>query len=166
MPPEVEGARWVPLTSNKWSLVDADDYERVMVRGWCASRQERKGVVYWYATATTKLDKIRLHRFILCPERGVLVDHRNGDTLDNRRQNLREATRAQNAMNRKATTGRPFKGVTVCKRTGRFIAHLAVGGRWVNLGRFDTQEEAARAYDAGARIHFGEFARTNFSEVA
>lgn len=105
-----------------------------------------------------------LHRLVLGAKKGQIVDHINGNPLDNRRANLRLATRSQNLFNR----GRPkhntsgFKGVHFCKRTKRYRASIRANNRVVRLGRFDTAAKAARAYDKAARVHHGDFAQLNF----
>lgn len=96
------------------------------------------------------------------------VDHINGDKADNRLSNLREARHQENLCNRGANKtwrgGRrvrsAFCGVSYTQ--GRWVAGITAGGRRIYLGRFPTEEEAARAYDAAAREHHGEFARLNF----
>ena len=101
----------------------------------------------------------------------VKVDHRDGNTLDNRRENLRVATAAQNVRNarkkRSATTSR-YKGVFFTRgRKGRSLskpwqAQIRRGGKNRYLGCFETAEAAALAYDTAARETFGEFACLNF----
>jgi hypothetical protein len=98
-----------------------------------------------------------------------LVDHVNGDGLDNRRANLRVATRAENQRN---TRGRPqhrasmHKGVALCagKRVRPWRATIQIDGHQVHLGYFGEEEDAARAYNAAALLHFGEFAFLNSFE--
>lgn len=86
------------------------------------------------------------------------LDHINGNRSDNRIANLREATNSQNQANRRPSPGRVFKGVVLCKKSGKF--HAQVACRYLSC--HETAEEAARAYDAAALQLYGEFALTNF----
>lgn len=100
-------------------------------------------------------------------ERSVDVDHINGNGLDNRKVNLRLSSRAQNLANTRGQSGTsPFKGVSYCKKTGRWKAQITVKGVNRNLGRFLTQEEAAVAYNVAAVEAWGEFAFQNILDVA
>lgn len=107
---------------------------------------------------------IRMHRLIMgASARHVLVDHINGDATDNRRQNLRLATKAQNNMNRKARIGASgFKNVCWCRDTKKWRSRVKINGRLVNGRRFGSIEEAARHADELAIKHHGEFANLNF----
>lgn len=92
------------------------------------------------------------------------IDHVNGDRVDNRLENIREASRAENARNRgvKEKVGQTgYKGVQPY-RNGRFVANIKANGRFIYLGIFNEARQAAAAYDAAARRYHGEFARTNF----
>jgi hypothetical protein len=117
--------------------------------------------------ATIGQKQILLHRFILGLTDGkILVDHKNGDTRDCQRSNMRIATEGQNRANQKKTRGASrFKGVTLHRKSGKWDAQI--GGRMGHrhLGRFDSEEDAARAYDIAAKERFGEFARPNFAEA-
>src|SRR5207253_3852593 len=95
------------------------------------------------------------------------VDHRNGDGLDNRRENLRLVAHAQNCRNQRL---RPhssrFKGVTFNRELGRWHAAIMVDYRRIHLGTFDSEEEAALAYDEASRELHGEYGRPNFTGAA
>src|SRR6185503_3104564 len=100
-----------------------------------------------------------LHRTLTdCPD-GLVVDHRSGNSLDNRRLNLRICTHAENSRNRvKAASGSlRFKGLS--RHRGKYIAYITVDRKRRYLGVFASQEEARAAYARGAALYHGEFAR-------
>lgn len=109
---------------------------------------------------------VYLHRLIIGAGSGDLVDHINRNPLDNRTANLRLATRSQNAANRGAdrrrngTTSR-HKGVSFNKARGKWCAYIHVDGKTRSLGRFEAEDDAARAYNKAAVEAWGEFARLN-----
>jgi hypothetical protein len=113
-----------------------------------------------------------MHRLILAPPDGMEVDHADRNGLNNRRANLRIATRAQNLQNRGSHTrsGQPstseFKGVSWDKARAAWKANINVHGRQEHLGRYSSEVEAARAYDLRAHEAFGPFAFLNFPEGA
>jgi hypothetical protein len=107
-----------------------------------------------------------MHRFILgATDRKVKVDHKDRDGLNNQRYNLRPSTNGQNNMNsskRSDGNSSKYKGVCWHKRYGKFQAGIKLNGRSKYLGMFTDELQAALAYDAAAREHFGEFALCNF----
>lgn len=109
--------------------------------------------------------KVLLHRVIMQPERGQLVDHINGDGLDNRRCNLRICSREENSRNsRPHGKTSKYKGVSWRKKDGLWVMHIRGGGeRATEI--FKDEEQAARRYDELAKELHGEFAYLNFPNV-
>jgi hypothetical protein len=107
---------------------------------------------------------VSLHREIMNAPKGILVDHQNGNGLDNRRVNLRLATYSQNNINRpkKANTSSKYRGVCFEKSCQEWGAFMRINGRQTRLGRFKNEIDAAKAYDKAARKYHKEFARLNF----
>lgn len=159
----VENAVSFEIKPGTLVTVDECDAKRVLAYKWWLNDSRRS--VY---AATDFIfpgvgkRKVYLHRFIVGATQDVIVDHVNGDTLDNRRSNLRFATNSQNIANQKLRDGRKFRGTTF--KHGKFFAQLHTGGKNHNLGSYEKEEDAARAYDAAALRHFGEFARLNFPQ--
>lgn len=89
------------------------------------------------------------------------VDHRDGNTQNNKPTNLREATLTQNQANKRQGSSNPYKGITLDKRTGKWIAQIRKNGKNFRLGTFVRAEDAAKAYDEAAKQLHGGYARTN-----
>lgn len=148
--------------SNGEAMIDYNDWCEVKGYTW---RIDKRGYVV-RSTRSRALGlafTFRLHREIMKAPKGVEVDHKNGNKLDNRKSNLRFATKPQNQWNSKMrinnTSG--FKGVSFEKAKGKYAARIRVGSKYFRCGYFCTAIEAAAAYDAAATHYFGEFARTN-----
>lgn len=107
-----------------------------------------------------------MHRLLTKAPKGMMVDHRNGNSLDNTRFNIRVCTALQNCVNRAGYGSSGYKGVRWMERSKKWYAVLKINGKDTYLGGrgFSTREEAARVYDDSARKHHGEFARLNFPE--
>ena len=153
----------IKLTRGKVALVDDKDYVSFSSFRWRAS-ETKSG---FYAVRQIYISKYKtkpcfLHRLILGEPEGLIVDHINGDSLDNRRKNLRTCTHQQNIANRKIsknnTTG--FKGV-VRDRKG-FRAEIKVWGKKIHLGSYKNPIDAAHSYDLASKKYFKNFARPNF----
>jgi hypothetical protein len=146
----------IPLTKGKVAIVDDEDFEALSAHKWYAI----KGGTRFYAVRSSgKPTKIKMHRAIMQPRDGMDIDHISGDGLDNRRENLRVATRSQNMMNVgvRKNNNLGVKGVRL--HQGKYEARIQINGRLKYLGRFPAIPEAAAAYAAAAQIHHGEFAR-------
>lgn len=171
--------REIPLSRGKVALVDDEDYERVSKFTWTANpgRPKRHApelnwrAARWTGPKAGPRHVIYLHQEILGPvPPGSVIDHINGNGLDNRRANLRICSSKENVRSMHARRGRSgFKGVFEkhpknCVLKKPFLAQIVVDQKQINLGYYATADEAARVYDAAAKKYFGEFAQLNFPE--
>ena len=156
--------REIPLTKGQVAIVDAADYEALAQHKWCALWI--KDTKTFYAIRNLPMvnrkrqGMVLMHREILQAPRGSQVDHRDGDGLNNRRANIRLATKAQNMWNMKtpASNTSGLKGASYNKRDRTWDSRIKREGRQYCLGSFSTAGEAHAAYvEAAKRLH-GEFA--------
>lgn len=157
-----DGTATITLTKGFVAIIDSEDIGKVAGFTWYASHSSG-GVHYAKAHMRDGRNEY-LHRLLLgLPD--AEIDHIDGNPLNNRRSNLRLATSSQNSANTRARAGRTLpKGVYLTK-SGRFEAKIQIKGESIFIGVYDSPEEAARAYDKAAVIHFGDFARLNFPLV-
>lgn len=155
--------RTIPLTKGKQTIVDPEDYEELNKRKWCSLRGDKTSKPRYYACRKKNGRKVIMHRQIMnCPE-GMEVDHINGDTLDNRKCNLRICTHLQNAHNSMSRIGTSsYKGVCYKKVNRKWVAQIGFMNGKKHIGYFTIEVLAAKAYDDRASELFGEFARLNF----
>ena len=150
----------IPLTKGLHAIVDPEDYERLMMWKWHATRSNSG----WYARRSTNPGRVLLHWEVMGIEYKGRLDHINRNGLDCRRSNMRICDHAENLRNRRAwgPTSR-FRGVCWDKQANRWRASITRGGICTSLGCFSSEEDAARAYDAAALQHPG-VKRLNFPE--
>lgn len=159
--------RKIPLGDSLFTIVSPEDYYWLSKSHWVPRKHQGLITAVRFINDPDKETKISsMHRVIMNPPKGFLVDHRNLNSLDNTRPNLRNATRSQNQFNRnkiKSKTSSRFMGVCFDKRRKKWCAYITVEGKRIWLGYFDSEIEAAKAYDEAAKKYHGEFARLNFS---
>ncbi len=161
--------RKIVMTQGKFALVDQEDYSRLSQYRWYPQRNRHNIYAYRFDQRVKgqKFKSYPMHRDIMNVPDGLVVDHINGNGLDNRKANLRLGTYAQNSWNRpkaRVKCSSKYKGVCMDKKDGKFQAQICVHGSRIYLGRFDTQKEAAIAYDKAAKFFHGEFAKLNLNK--
>lgn len=159
----------VPLTAGLFATIDVGDFRTVVKHGWCAIKAHGT----WYAQANVKVDgkwkRIFLHRLLVKVPPGMQVDHKDRNGLNCARGNLRIATRSSNQKNtgRKNTLGRTsrYKGVCWANHLSSWVAQCVVGGKNIMIGQYDSEEDAALAYDHCTYHQNHEFSLLNFPEL-
>lgn len=159
----------IKLSKGKVAVVDDADFQLVSKYKWSVSQNNSSSSgkkVLFYAVTTINRKTTYMHRLIALPPTGLQVDHRNHDTLDNRRQNLRVCSRTQNQANRETLPQKKsrFRGVHWNRENRNWVAHIKVNQKGKHLGAFSEEGEAAKAYDAAAECAFGEYAILNYPE--
>jgi len=161
--------RRIPLTRGKFAIVDPQDLAPLLRYKWHLAQCPTSAyAAAWTTTAKNgKRKRIWMHRQILNVPPQMCCDHINHNGLDNRRANLRIATRAQNSANRQKRnqhTRSIYKGLEWDKKQKKWKARISVRGRKIYLGSFASEIDAARAYDRAAKEHHGRFAVPNFPD--
>lgn len=164
--PDDPNIRYIPLTRGMFSIVDADDYDRLMQWSWIAQCKGKKGRKqrYYAVRGGPKGRNIYMHDEVL--PNCITVDHKFQNTLDNRKSKLRPATQKQQTQNQGmlCTNTSGYKGVSHIKGTTKFSSYIDSDGDRIRLGRFSCPITAARVRDAAAVKLHGEFAWLNFPE--
>lgn len=145
--------KYAPVTV----FYDECDHELISKHKWHISRG--------YAMSRKVGYGVLMHRLILGAKDGEHVDHINHNRADNRRENIRVCTRAENQKNRTPFGFSKYLGVFPVKNSIKFSAHIRANGLKKYLGTFDTEKDAALAYDRAARFFHGEFANPNFPDI-
>jgi len=151
---------FIPLTQGKFAIVDAEDYVKLSKYNWRC----HIGHLTYYAIRGNGKNRIFMHTQIKPPPEGMEIDHVNGKGYDNRKINIRHCTRNQNMQNRhkRARGTSYYKGIYLEKNTNRWRAQIIVNGKRYRLGRYNSEIDAAKAYDKKAKELLGKYACTNF----
>ena len=157
--------RKIKLTQNKFAIVDYKKFDKLNQYSWFAVNA---GYTFYAARSAYTENKkriiIKMHRQIIGQKNKKLVDHINGNGLDNRKANLRPATPKQNSWNRrinKTKCSSKYIGVHKCKENNKWRAKIKDNGRIKHLGYFNSEIEAAKTYDRVAKKLRKEFSITN-----
>lgn len=167
----------IPLTQGQITWVSPSDYPELSKHNWYASIRKRRFKTEWipqrnerHMDGKRRQIKIAMTAAIVKPRPGMFVDHRDGNTLNNTRENLRECTPSQNACNKKVLRNKrlsKFKGVThnrFTSRTKKWSSRMMLNGVSHHLGYFSTEHEAALAYDNAVLAFQGAFGQLNFPD--
>ena len=146
-----------------FAIVDNDDYEKLSKHKWYCRLPSGYAIRCEQDPVAKKTIWFFMHRDVLSPEKGHEIDHINGNKIDNRKSNLRQVTRSQNNQNSKPRTNgsSKYKGVSFHKASQLWIAEITRDGNKRRLGYFETERQAAIAYNNAAADLFGEYARLN-----
>jgi hypothetical protein len=148
----------IQLTQGHVAIIDDEDYDRLSKYKWFSFRNNG----YFYSASSIDKKITLMHRYIMnISDKNIHIDHKNHNTLDNRKENLRACSRSQNLANQGIKEGKRFKGVYTEKGRDTYRANISYHGKSFMIGRFDTEEEAAIAYNKKALELFGEFSVLN-----
>ncbi len=154
------------LSKGKIAIIDEKDFKVVNKSKWCLSST---GYAITHIKGSGKNGKnMFMHRLIMGFPLGMVVDHINGNVLDNRRENLRICSHRENIRNQKIQNivkTSVYKGVHWRKDIRKWSAKIQVNGKQLVIGIFKEEQHAAMAYDIWAKENFGEFAKLNFTSL-
>lgn len=160
--PDDPNTRFIPLTKGRFAIVDANDYDWLNTYKWHTFVRPKK---WLYAASRVKREKVFMHRLIMNPPPDMVVDHIDGNGLNNKRENLRICTQIQNNYNRSGhKKGSKYKGIHREKNSNKWRARIRCCGKDFSIGRFNNEIDAAKAYDKKAKELFGQFAYLNFPD--
>ncbi len=148
----------IPLSLGKSALVDDEEYARLMRLAWCAAKSRH----VWYAHTALYIGEtrftLRMHRYILGVWKDEIIDHRDGNGLNNTKENLRIVSNSVNTigMVKHPRNSSGFRGVNWYPPMNRYLARITHQGKTHHLGYFEDIEEAASAYDRAALKLFGK----------
>lgn len=147
------------ITCGYAALVDDEDFEELSKYNWQACPRGKTVYVKRYATVNGKETTVQMHRQILDAKKGEVIDHKNRNGLDNRRDNIRKVTRSQNQFNRevKHGTDSKYRGVKISNKGRtkniRWQAYIKINYKTIHLGIHDTEIQAAQAFNRAVIVY-------------
>lgn len=158
------------LLSGETVLLDEEDLPKFALAQWEYRRTGRPGPQSKkYVMAVGLGVPVYLHRVVMDSPKGLLVDHRDGDTLNCARANLRAATRLQNSFNKRSKPeagSSQYRGVSWCRKGKKWLATIRANETTYRLGLFERETDAARKYDDASHVLHGEYGNRNFPDRA
>ena len=151
----------ISLGGGLFSLIDAEDYDKVKNNLWHLNRSN-------YASATINKKTVLMHRLIINPPKGMVVDHIDGHRLDNRKKNLRVCTPKENIQNQLKHvrfTSSKYKGVSWEKKNRTWLARIRHQNVLYGLGYYNTEAEAAFVYNVFSELLRPTFGKLNIIDV-
>lgn len=154
------GSKLIPLSQGKFAIVDEDNFDALSEHNWMYSHGYAKRN---FVKENGKKTTIYLHRVILGAEKGQIVDHKNGNPLDNRKTNIRICSQSENLFNKRIQSNNKsgYKGVAWNKEKKKWQAQARFCGKRYSIGYFQTKEEAAKAYNNTIIKISSEFSKPN-----
>ncbi len=158
--PPKDGVGLIPLTQGKIAIVDEEDYKRVLGKQWCLKSSPFHILEYAHSYGIT------MHRFIMGSPKDLIVDHKDHNGLNNRKENLRLTNFLGNSRNTRKLLARSsrFKGVSWGAKERKWKAQIRINGKQCHLAFCENESDAATYYDIAAQLIFGSFAHTNAKE--
>jgi len=154
--------KYIPLGVRKilaYAIVDDSDYENLSKETWTFMKSPKDKIGY---ARSSRIQK-KMEKFLLPVPKGKMIDHINGNSLDNRRSNLRICTQKQNSRNKASAGLSQFKGVSWNTASRKWQLYIYYKNNNRFLGLFENERHAAMVYDIWAKDIFGEFAKLNFN---
>lgn len=150
--------QYIPLSKGFKTMVDNADFAELSKYKWHVAEGGGKHYAVRSVKTKGKVQTVRMSRLITGAPKGLQVDHINGDSLDNRRSNLRIVTILQNTRNRKKTKNKTsgYLGVTWYKSLNKWVAYVKINGKNISLGYHCCLRDAVKARNEGVKKHYGE----------
>lgn len=153
----------IKLSQGKVTLVDDEDFDFFNQWKWDSQKSRNTYFAKRYARIKEKFSErtILMHRVIMKTPQGMVVDHIDGNGLNNQRSNLRNCSNTENLRNQRINKNNTSGAKGVSRNRNKWMASIRINGKQKNLGRYTDKKDAVIAYNEAAKKHYGEFALLN-----